>query len=117
MRFTIFLHGFFGLAVFLLGQAAHAAATPTPTPSPTPGASQRIITLKWNPPLNAAAPLGYKLYWGTGSGNYQNARDVKNVVTSSITLEKSVKYYIVAASYTMSGESRLSNQVVVPPSW
>lgn len=116
MQFRTTLHSFFGLAVFLLAQAA-TAATPTPTPSPTPGASQRTIILKWNPPVSGAAPLGYKLYWGTGSGNYQNARDVKDAVTSSITLEKSVRYYIVATSYSMSGESRLSNQVIVPPSW
>lgn len=102
---------------FLLAiQLQPAALAATATPTPTPSSSQRIVAVKWRPPASGPAPLGYKLYWGGGSGNYQNTKDVKNVLTYSLTLQKAFRYFIAARAYTTSGESDFSNEVVLPPS-
>jgi len=42
--------------------------------------------------------VGYKIFWGTGSYNYQSARDVKNVLTTSLALSPSNKYYFAGGA-------------------
>ncbi len=112
------VRSFFGLAVLVFCCCLNPGVlASTPTPSPTPYSSLRTIVVAWSPPVGGVAPLGYKLYWGTGSGNYQNVRDVKNVLQYSITAEKARQYYFVATAYTLSGESSFSNQVIVPAVW
>lgn len=97
------------IGLFLSGASGTLAATATPSPTP----ATRTVKLKW-----AASPspsvTGYKLYWGTGNGNYQNTKDVKNVLMSSLILSAATDYYIVAKAYDQYGESGLSNQVKVP---
>ena len=58
--------------------------------------------------------VGYKIFWGTGSHNYQNVRDVKNALTTSLTLSQT-KYYVAVSAYTMTTNSSFSNEVIVPP--
>src|SRR4030095_14306847 len=71
------------LASLISTQTLHAV---TPTPTPT----TRTVKFGWR-----ASPsddvVGYKIFWGTGSYNYQNVRDVRNVLTTSLTLSTTNK--------------------------
>ena len=58
--------------------------------------------------------IGYKIFWGTGSYNYQNARDVRSALSTSLSLSKSDKYYVSVVAYSMTETSWFSNEVVVP---
>ena len=77
------------------------------------------IRLAWDPPTTNAdgTPLtdlaGYKIYYGTSSGNYGTSFDVGNVTTYTLTdLTKGQAYFIVATTYDTSGnESGYSNEV------
>lgn len=99
------------LASLLSTQALHAF-TPTPTPTPTP--ATRIVSFAWNASPSAEV-VGYKIFWGTGSHNYQNARDVKNVLRTSLTLSKNSEYYVSVIACSMTANSWFSNEVIVPP--
>jgi len=76
-------------------------------------------TLSWDPPtINAdGTPLmdlaGYKLYYGTTSGNYTSNIDIGNVTTYQINnLTDGLTYYFAATAYDTSGnESSFSNEV------
>jgi hypothetical protein len=84
----------------------------TPTPTPTPAA--RTVKFAWTA-SSSDDVVGYKIYWGTGTYNYQNVLDVRNALTTSLTLSKSTKYYVAVSAYTMSTNSPFSNEVIVPP--
>jgi hypothetical protein len=87
--------------------AATALATPTPTPA------TRTVSFAWNASPSAEV-VGYKIFWGTGSYNYQNARDVKNVLRTSLTLSRNNEYYVAVTAYSMTTSSWFSNEVIVP---
>ncbi len=79
------------------------------------------ITVSWGAPTENTdgTPLidlaGYKLYYGTASGNYPGVIDVDNasVVTWAIENLPANTYYIVATAYNTAGiESVYSNEVV-----
>ena len=98
------------LASLISTQTLHAAtalATPTPTPA------NRTVKFAWNASPSAEV-VGYKIFWGTGSHNYQNSRDVKNALTASLTLSQNNEYYVAVIAYSMTKNSWLSNEVVVP---
>jgi hypothetical protein len=96
------------LASLLSTEALHAF---TPTPTPTPGT--RMVKFAW---IASRSPevIGYKIFWGTGSYNYQNARDVRSALSTSLSLSKSDKYYVSVVAYSMTETSWFSNEVVVP---
>lgn len=94
-------------------------------------ASAGTAMLSWNPPTQNmdGTPLtdlaGYKIYWGTESGNYTNNINVSRCVGCSTPLgtEKEfecvagfspgVTYYFAATAYDTSGnESPFSNEVI-----
>jgi hypothetical protein len=60
--------------------------------------------------------VGYKIFWGTGSHNYQSVRDVRNVLTTSLSLPQTRRYYVSVVAYSMTETSDFSNEVIVPPS-
>jgi len=60
--------------------------------------------------------VGYKIFWSTGSYNYQNVRDVKNALTASLALPKNNEYYVAVTAYSMTTSSWFSNEVIVPAS-
>jgi len=69
-------------------------------------------TLTWNP--NTESDLaGYKVHYGTASGNYTVHLDVHNVTTYTVTgLTNGQTYHFAATAYDASGfESGYSNQV------
>jgi hypothetical protein len=70
------------------------------------------VTLAWDP-NNQEDVSGYKIYWGTSQGNYENSVDVGDVTTYVVTgLLSGQTYYFVATCYTASGtESGYSNMV------
>jgi len=75
-------------------------------------------TLSWDAPTTNAdgTPLtdlaGYKVYFGTASGNYGVPIDVGNVVTYIVTgLSEGTKFFVVTAYDTSMNESEYSNEV------
>ena len=56
--------------------------------------------------------IGYKIYFGTGSGNYSSSVDVGNVTTCTLTgFQSGVLYYFAATAYNASAESEFSSEV------
>ena len=86
------------------------ATTPTATPTP----ATRTVKFAWKA-SSSDEVVGYKIYWGTGTYNYQNVRDVKTAMTTSLTLSKTTQYYVAVSAYSMSTNSPFSNEVIVPP--
>jgi hypothetical protein len=76
-------------------------------------AATRTVKFAWKASPSAEV-VGYKIFWGTGSHNYQNVRDVKNVLTTSLALSET-KYYVAVSAYSMTANSWSSNEVIVPP--
>ena len=86
-----------------------------------------VMTVSWSPPTENTdgTPLidlaGYKLYYGTASGDYTTTIDIGSpgVSTWLIADLAAATYYVVATAYNIAGiESDYSNeaQKVVPPS-
>ncbi len=74
-------------------------------------------TLSWDPPTTNAdgTPLtdleGYKVYYGTSSGNYSQNIDAGNVITYTANLSDGTYYFAVTAYDTSRNESGYSNEV------
>jgi hypothetical protein len=80
--------------------------------------SSNSATLSWEAPTTNAdgTPLtdlgGYKVYYGTSSGNYTVSLDVGNVTTYKIDNLTPGTYYFAVTAYDTSGnESGYSNEV------
>ena len=70
------------------------------------------VSLAWTP--NSEPNLGgYRLYYGTASGNYTDNLDVGNVTTATISnLTASTQYFIVLTAYNLAGiESQPSTEI------
>jgi len=70
------------------------------------------VELEWDP--NTEPELaGYKIYWGTSSGNYGSSKDVgKTTIYTIAGLDEGKTYYFAATAYDGSkNESGYSNQV------
>jgi len=70
------------------------------------------ITATWN--ANSESDLaGYKVYYGTQSGNYSQSVDVGNTTSSTITIQDSDKtYFFAVTAYDNAGnESGFSQEV------
>ena len=111
MRSRSYHHLLITFVTLISTQTLHAI-TPTPTPTPTP--ETRTVKFAWKASPSPEV-VGYKIFWGTGSQNYQNVRDVKNVLTTSLTLSKTNQYYVAVIAYSMTESAWLSNEVIVPP--
>jgi len=75
------------------------------------------LTLRWDAPTTNAdgTPLsdlaGYKIYYGTSSGNYTKVIDIGNVTTYKITELSSGQWCFAITAYDFSGnESSYSNE-------
>ena len=78
----------------------------------TTAAYAESIDLQWDP--NTEPELaGYKIYWGTSSGNYTSSRDVGDTTSYTLTgLDEGRTYYVAATAYDGSdNESGYSNQI------
>src|SRR3989344_2041700 len=74
--------------------------------------------LSWDPPTTNTDGSwltdlgGYRLYYGTASGNYGSVIDAGNVITHTVTGLSNGTYYFVVTAYDTSGnESGFSNEV------
>jgi hypothetical protein len=82
-------------------------------------AATRNATLSWNQPLTNtdSTPLddlaGYKLYYGTASGDYSTSIDMGNVTTFVVpNLTWGIIYYFSVTAYDTGGnESGYSNEI------
>ncbi len=77
------------------------------------------ITLSWDPPVSNNDGTqytnlsGYKIYYGTSSGNYSQSITVGNVVTHTLNnLADGVTYYFATTAYNTSNiETPYSNEI------
>ena len=79
---------------------------------PLCAAQAASVDLEWDP--NTEPQLaGYKIYWGTSSGNYASSKNVGNTTVCTITgLDEGKTYYFAATAYDGTGaESGYSNQI------
>lgn len=74
------------------------------------------VTLTWtaNDPIENVA--GYKIYYGSASGQYSTFKDVGNVTSCELenviaTLEDGKTYYLAATAYSTTSESDFSTEV------
>ena len=74
------------------------------------------VTLSWNASSDPQV-VGYRLYWGAASHNYNNMIDGGNIATASvINLVAGTTYYFAVTDYDASGiESAFSDEVVYTP--
>lgn len=70
------------------------------------------LTLAWDTSTDPAC-TGYKVYWGTASGNYSWSSDSGNQTTAVVpNLSEGATYYFVATAYDAArAESAFSNEV------
>lgn len=100
------------------GNSNEVSATPQlpPPASPVldaPVAGDEEIDLTWAAVDYAA---GYKVKYGTVSGDYTGIEDVGNVTGYTIpALTNDTTYYIVVSAYNVTGESGNSNEVSATP--
>jgi hypothetical protein len=92
------------------------APSPSPSPAPAPTPAPGSITLAWN--ANSEPDLrGYRVYYGTSSGAYQQVRgaglDAGRSTSFTINnLRAGTVYYIAVTSYDAAGnESAFSGEV------
>lgn len=104
---------FYHHVLIVLACLASTQALRAATPSPTP--ANRTVKFAWKASPSSEV-VGYKIFWGTGSCNYQNTLDVKNTLTASLALSKDNEYYVAVTAYSMTTSSWLSNEVIVPAS-
>lgn len=71
------------------------------------------VVISWNP-SDVSAVAGYKIYYGTSSGNYMNVVDAGNATNVTITsLVEGASFYFAAKTYdAFNNESLLSDEVV-----
>jgi hypothetical protein len=95
------------------------APPPAPAPAPPPAPAPASITVSWN--ANTEADLrGYRVYYGTASGAYQQTRGAgieagPNTSFTISNLQTGATYYIAVTAYDTAGnESAYSGEVSGP---
>jgi len=67
--------------------------------------------LQWD---TSSGATGYRLYYGTSSGNYSDTVDVGGTTGYTLTgLDEKLTYYLVVRAYDSDGESGNSNELVI----
>jgi len=102
------------------------SATPQAGAITVPSAPQNLqatpgngnVTLSWQPPAdNGGSPItGYKIYYGTSSGNYTITIMAGNITNYTITgLTNGQKYYFAVSAINGVGEGPKSNEISATP--
>jgi len=70
------------------------------------------LKLAWDAPTTGATPAGYKVFYGTSSGNYSSSVDTGNATSATISnLTAGNTYYFASVSYDAAGnQSIYSNE-------
>jgi Fibronectin type III domain len=102
-----------GIPMAILGISSLEAPAATNSSPSASSPQQRAVTFTWNSPPDSSV-VSYKIYWGTGSGNYQHVRELKTIPRTKLSLATNIKYYVAVSACNTVGESRLSNEVIVP---
>jgi len=81
---------------------------------PATSAATTSIQLAWDRAPDEKV-RGYKILFGTQSGNYSDSMSVGNQTTATLTgLDRGTKYYVVAVAVDAQGnQSRPSNEIEV----
>ena len=95
----------------------NVAQEPTPEPTPAPPSNLRDeaaqssqVSLAWDP--SPSEPDGYKVYYGTTTGQHPYVLDVGNRTTSTVNgLQDATRYYFIVTAYQGSQESSPSNEI------
>jgi hypothetical protein len=72
------------------------------------------VSLTWDPPTSGGAVSGYKVYWNTTSGSYNDAYSTTVVGDNSATitnLNQTGTYYFIVKAYNAAGVGPASNEV------
>lgn len=102
------------------GGAGGKGAVSTPTDSSTSStgsagsATTKSVVLAWGPPTNTngTSVAGYKVYYGTSSGNYAKSVNTGTATTYTVSGLSSGTYYFNVTDYDTSGnESSFANEV------
>ncbi len=82
---------------------------------PSVVASPASATLTWNPVPPPSTVNGYKVYFGTSTGNYVPPDggnvDVGNATQVALNLQSGETYFFSVTAYNSAGESGFSNEV------
>jgi hypothetical protein len=100
-----------GISIALLRLSSFQAPAATTNTYP-PLSQERTVAFAWNSPRDSSV-VSYKIYWGTGRGNYQHMREIVTH-TAKLRLATNTTYYVAVSACNTVGESRLSNEVRVP---
>lgn len=71
------------------------------------------MTLEWDPGASTEAVSGYKVYYGSSSGSYENVLNIGNHTSCEISgLTEGKRYYFSATTYDAEGnESAKSGEI------
>jgi hypothetical protein len=105
-RLTMVLVAILSLALLHQPLTAHGAT----------GSGQYPLTLHWDP-SSSPGIAGYRVYYGTASGNYTTSVEVGNVTTDTVAgLTGGVTYYFAVTAFDTDGdESDFSNEISLVP--
>lgn len=112
------------LVLFLIGLVTFSLTACGGGGEPQGTASANSAILAWDPPTTNedGTPLedlaGYKVYYGTSSGNYAEVVDVGDVAAYTVSNLSPGSYYFTVTAYNALGnESGYSNEVTktIPP--
>jgi fibronectin type 3 domain-containing protein len=71
------------------------------------------VNLAWDP---VATATGYRLHYGTSSGNYSSSVDAKNQTTITVfALTDGTTYFFAVTAYNSATTSGFSNEVTAVP--
>jgi hypothetical protein len=88
--------------------------------APPPASGTAPATLSWDPPKDSAGNVvtvdGYRVHYGTASGQYTQSVEVSNVLTHAVTgLASGKRWYFAVTSVKGGAESVYSNEVSKQP--
>ena len=108
---------FVGALIFLTAALAGCGEGEDASAGSAPPTGTGSALLSWTPPLQNSDDTalmnltGYRIYWGTSSGNYSNSVTIGANLSSYVVDQLApARYYFVATALSPTGESAYSNE-------